>query len=216
MGTMAIRQGVTTVEDWVILLGIAQSDQGEGMQLIFRLTDLDEIEEVNANYILMANLQQASTSGTQTDKAPIYDSDGSTELLEPIPEPHQVPQNDSNAFSEVSSMEQGEGTVEQHPTNVEETRVLYDSLYNNLPTEVEKVNLVNRKLRETNANLTTKLARYKNQESFQRKKQSFLLFKKKRKRLKSDFKMSEDELLDKQIDLENKIKELDNILVKTG
>nr|GFD39522.1 hypothetical protein [Tanacetum cinerariifolium] len=41
--------------------------------------DLDEIEEVNANCILMANLQQASFSGTQTDSAPVYDSDGSTE-----------------------------------------------------------------------------------------------------------------------------------------
>nr|GEZ11094.1 hypothetical protein [Tanacetum cinerariifolium] len=76
-------------------------------------TDLDEIEEVNANCILMANLRQASTSGTQTDSAPVYDTDGSaevhencddneifnmftqeeqyTELLEPIPESHQVP-----------------------------------------------------------------------------------------------------------------------------
>ncbi|GJT40697.1 retrovirus-related pol polyprotein from transposon TNT 1-94 [Tanacetum coccineum] len=44
--------------------------------------DLDEIEEVNANCILMANLQQASTSGTQTDKAPVYDSDGSAEKTE--------------------------------------------------------------------------------------------------------------------------------------
>ncbi|GJY68071.1 retrovirus-related pol polyprotein from transposon TNT 1-94 [Tanacetum coccineum] len=40
----------------------------------------EAIEEVNANCILMANLQQASTLGTQTDKAPVYDSDGSTEL----------------------------------------------------------------------------------------------------------------------------------------
>nr|GFA35851.1 hypothetical protein [Tanacetum cinerariifolium] len=40
--------------------------------------DLDEIEKVNSNCILMANLQQASTSGIQTDKAPVYDSDGST------------------------------------------------------------------------------------------------------------------------------------------
>nr|GEY02104.1 hypothetical protein [Tanacetum cinerariifolium] len=77
--------------------------------------DLDEIDEVNANCILMANLQQASTSGTQHDKAPIYDTDGSaevhlndncydneifnmftqeeqyTDLLEPIPEPQLVP-----------------------------------------------------------------------------------------------------------------------------
>ncbi|GJU17848.1 hypothetical protein Tco_1145814 [Tanacetum coccineum] len=62
------------------------------------------------------------------------------------------------------SMEQSGGTVEQHPINVEETRVLYDSLYNNLAIEVEKVKSVNRKLRETNADLTSELARYKNQE----------------------------------------------------
>ncbi|GKB43532.1 hypothetical protein Tco_0888474, partial [Tanacetum coccineum] len=37
-----------------------------------------------------------------------------------------------------------------------------------------------------------------------------------KKRLKSDFKIREDELLDKQIQLENEIKELDNILVKMG
>ncbi|GJS80663.1 hypothetical protein Tco_0730544 [Tanacetum coccineum] len=37
-----------------------------------------------------------------------------------------------------------------------------------------------------------------------------------KKKLKSDFKTHEDELLDKQIQLENKIKVLDNILVKTG
>ncbi|GKB53065.1 hypothetical protein Tco_0903818, partial [Tanacetum coccineum] len=41
--------------------------------------DLDEIEKVNANCILMANLQQASTSGTQTLKASVYDSDRSAE-----------------------------------------------------------------------------------------------------------------------------------------
>nr|GFB88800.1 hypothetical protein [Tanacetum cinerariifolium] len=76
--------------------------------------DLDEIEEVNSNCILMANLQQASTSGTQTDSALVYALDGSaevheygnfynneiyniftqedryTELLEPILEPHQA------------------------------------------------------------------------------------------------------------------------------
>nr|GEU76162.1 hypothetical protein [Tanacetum cinerariifolium] len=129
--------------------------------------DLDEIEEVNANCILMANLQQASTSGTQTDKAPVYDSDESaeyTELLDPIPEPHQVPQNDHNVISEVTSMEQNGETIEQHPENFEETRALYDSLYQNLAIEVEKVNSVNRKLKKTNADLTTELAIFKNQE----------------------------------------------------
>nr|GEX19808.1 integrase, catalytic region, zinc finger, CCHC-type, peptidase aspartic, catalytic [Tanacetum cinerariifolium] len=142
----------------------------------------NQIQEVNANCILMANFQQASTSGTQSDKAPVYDSDGSaevqlydncyddeifniftqeeqyTDLLKPIPEPHQVQQNDSNVTSAVSSIEQG------GRNSIEETRVLYDSLYNNLATEFEKVISVNRKLRETNANLTTELARYKNRE----------------------------------------------------
>nr|GEY78190.1 hypothetical protein [Tanacetum cinerariifolium] len=113
-------------------------------------SDLDEIEEVNANCILMANLQQASSSGTQTDSAPIYDTDGSaelhensddneifnmftqeeqyTELLEPIPESHQVPQNDNDVISKVTHVEQGKEIVEQHPVNFEETRVLYESL----------------------------------------------------------------------------------------
>nr|GEY97011.1 hypothetical protein [Tanacetum cinerariifolium] len=251
---------------------------------------LDKIEEVNVNCILMANLQQASTSGTQTDKALVYDSDGSAEvhdyencydneifnmftqeeqyieLLEPIPEPHQVPQNDNNIISEDSSGE----TSEQHPANFEETRALYDSLYQDLAIEVEKVNSVNRKLKETNAELTTELARFKNQEKCfeisqekydklkrcyqqsvyqeqclskkinalhlssckqimtlneeildlnkqllkEKSTVSFLLEEK--KKLKSDFKIREDELLDNQIQLEKKIKELNNILVKTG
>ncbi|GKB40025.1 hypothetical protein Tco_0884967, partial [Tanacetum coccineum] len=112
----------------------------------------DEIEEVNVNCTLKDNLQQASTTGTQTDNAPIYDSDRLakkyTELIEPIPEPHQVQQNGSNVISEVSSVEQFGGTVEQHPVTVEETRAYFESLYNNLAIEVEKVNTVNRKLRE--------------------------------------------------------------------
>nr|GEV11550.1 retrotransposon protein, putative, unclassified [Tanacetum cinerariifolium] len=63
-----------------------------------------------------------------------------------------------------SCVEQSRETVEQHPVNFEETRALYDSLYQNLAIEVEKVNSVNRKLKETNADLTTELARFKNQE----------------------------------------------------
>ncbi|GJX99142.1 integrase, catalytic region, zinc finger, CCHC-type containing protein [Tanacetum coccineum] len=268
--------------------------QAEEFDLMAAAADLDEIEEVNANCILMANLQQASTSGTQTDNAPVYDSDGSaevhnydncydneifnmftqeeqyTELLEPIPEPHQVQQNDSNVISDISSVEQEGGTVDQHPATVEETRAYFESLYNNLALEVEKVNSVNQKMKETNADLTTELARYKNQEkcfeisqekydklercyqksvyqeqcltkkinalhlssgkqittlneeisnlskqlSTEKSTVSSLLEEK--KKLKSDFKIREDELLDKQIQLENKIKELDNILVKTG
>nr|GFA98279.1 hypothetical protein [Tanacetum cinerariifolium] len=48
-------------------------------------------------------------------------------------------------------------TVEQHSANFEEIRALYESLYKNLAVEVEKVNSVNRKLKKTNADLTTEL-----------------------------------------------------------
>nr|GFA69926.1 hypothetical protein [Tanacetum cinerariifolium] len=158
----------------------------EEYDLMAAAADLDEIEEVNANCILVSNLQQASTSGTQTDSSPVYDTDRSvevhencddneifnmftqeeqyTELLEPIPESHQVPQNDNDVISEDTGVKQGGETVEQHPVNFEETCALYESLYQNLAIKVEKVNSVNRKLKETNADMTTELARYKNQE----------------------------------------------------
>nr|GFD20279.1 hypothetical protein [Tanacetum cinerariifolium] len=71
--------------------------------------DLDEIKEVNANCILMGNLQQASSS---------------------------VPQNDNEVISKVTGVEQDGGTVEQHFANFEETRALYESLYQNLAVEV--------------------------------------------------------------------------------
>nr|GEY55893.1 hypothetical protein [Tanacetum cinerariifolium] len=124
--------------------------QAEEYDLMAAAVDLEEIEE------------QASSSSTQTDSTPVYDSDGSaevhancdineifnmftqeepyTELLEPIPEPQQVPQNDNNVISKVTDMEQEGEIVEQHSVNFEETRALYDSLYQNLAVEVEKVN----------------------------------------------------------------------------
>nr|GEY00572.1 hypothetical protein [Tanacetum cinerariifolium] len=89
----------------------------------------------NGNQIRCYNCRgQASTSGTQTNSAPVYDSDGSaevhencddneifkmftqeeqyTELLKPIPESHQVPHNDNDVISEDTSVEQGGETIE--------------------------------------------------------------------------------------------------------
>ncbi|GJS47821.1 hypothetical protein Tco_0597942 [Tanacetum coccineum] len=111
-------QNVRNQNGLIVVSGIANQNanyNGNGNVLAVRAKgDLDEIEEVNANCILIANLQQASTSGTQTNKAPVYDSNRSAEiheydncynneifniftqeeqyneLLEPITEPHQV------------------------------------------------------------------------------------------------------------------------------
>nr|GEV31747.1 hypothetical protein [Tanacetum cinerariifolium] len=111
--------------------GVVIQLQAEEYDLMAAAAHLDEIEEVNANCILMDNMQLASTSGTQTDRAPVHDSDGSaevhencdencddneifnmftqeeqyTELLEPIPESHQVPQNDNDIISKDTSVE---------------------------------------------------------------------------------------------------------------
>nr|GFA55357.1 hypothetical protein [Tanacetum cinerariifolium] len=208
--------------------------QAEEYDLMAAAADLDEIEEVNANCILMANLQQASTSEEQY-----------TELLEPILESHQVPQNDNDVISEDTSVEQGGERVKQHPINFEETRSLYESLYQNLAIKVEKVNSVNRKLKETNADLTTELARFKNQErcfeisqekydklerryqqsvyqeqylnkQLSKEKSTVLFLIEEKKRLKSDFKTCKDKLLDKQIQIKKRIKELNNIVLKMG
>ncbi|GJU30204.1 hypothetical protein Tco_1173793 [Tanacetum coccineum] len=225
--------------------------QAEEFDLMADALDLDEIDEVNANYILMANFQQASTSSTQTDKAIVYDSDGSaevhhydncynndifnmftqkeqyTEPLEPIHEPHQVQQNDSNVIFEVSSIEQGGRIVDQHPETVEETHAYFEPLYNNLAIEVEKstrsitkkcftkkINSLHLSSDKQITTLNEEISYLNNQLLKEKSTVSSLLEEK--KKLKSDFKIREDEILDKQIQLENKIKELDNILVKTG
>ncbi|GJY48170.1 hypothetical protein Tco_0438126 [Tanacetum coccineum] len=106
------------------------------------------IERVNANCTLKDNMQQASTSGTQTDKAPVYDSE-----------------------DQLSSGKQ--------ITNLN-----------------EEISNLNKQLSKEKSIVSSLLEE--------------------KKKLKSDLKIREDELLDKQILLENKIKESDNILVKMG
>nr|GEX36633.1 hypothetical protein [Tanacetum cinerariifolium] len=95
--------------------GVAVRAEGNGIQLqakefdlMAAAGDLNEIKEVNANCILMANLQKVSTSDTQIDNNPVYDSDRSAE-------------NDSNVNSMVFNVEQSRGAVEQNPATVEET-----------------------------------------------------------------------------------------------
>nr|GEZ38246.1 hypothetical protein [Tanacetum cinerariifolium] len=123
--------------------------------LMATATDPDEIEEVNVTCILMANLQQASTSGTQTDKAPVYDSDRSAEI---------------NAL---------------HLNSGKQIMTLNEEIFD-----------LNKQLSKEKSTV------------------SFLI--KEKKKLKSNFKTREDQLHDKQIQLEKKIKELNNSLVKTG
>nr|GEZ51067.1 hypothetical protein [Tanacetum cinerariifolium] len=158
--------------------------QAEEFDFMAAAGDLDEIEEVTANCILMANLQQASTSGTQHDRAPVYDTDGSaevhlndncynneifnmftqeeqyTDLLEPIPEPQLVPQNDNHVTSVALSMVHSGGTVEISSAPNEEIRAHQETVYRILVDPVAQVNTVNSNMRATNVELKSELARY--------------------------------------------------------
>nr|GEX96770.1 integrase, catalytic region, zinc finger, CCHC-type, peptidase aspartic, catalytic [Tanacetum cinerariifolium] len=134
--------------------------QAEEFDFVAAAGDLDEIEEINANCILMANLPHASTSGTQLDKASIYDTNGSaevqlndncydnkifnmftqeeqyTDLLEPIHEPQLVPHNDNDVTFVAASMVQSGGTVETSSDPNEKTRAHQETAYRNLIDQV--------------------------------------------------------------------------------
>nr|GFB49078.1 hypothetical protein [Tanacetum cinerariifolium] len=85
--------------------------QAKEYDLMAAAADLDEIEEVNANCILMANLRQASTLGTQTDSAPIYDLDGSAEVHENCEENY----DDNEIFNMFTQEEQYTELLEPIP-----------------------------------------------------------------------------------------------------
>nr|GEV20720.1 retrovirus-related Pol polyprotein from transposon TNT 1-94 [Tanacetum cinerariifolium] len=186
------------------------------------LGDLDEIEEVNANCILMATLQQASTSGTQHDKAPIYDTYGSAE-------------NDNHVTSVALSMVHSGGTVETSSAPIEEIRAHQETIYRNLVDQVaqekydklekcyqksiyqeqcltRKINALHLSSAKQITTLNDEISNLNKQLSKEKSSISSLMEEK--KRLKHDFKTREDKFLDKEVDLEAKIKDLENILLK--
>nr|GFA37343.1 hypothetical protein [Tanacetum cinerariifolium] len=110
--------------------------QAEEFDFMAAAGDLDEIEKVNANCILMANLQHASTSAQYTD------------LLEPIPEPKLVPQNDNHVTSVALSMVESRGTLETSFAPNEETRAYQEIVYPNLIDQVAQVKRLQAQLKD--------------------------------------------------------------------
>ncbi|GJX43040.1 retrovirus-related pol polyprotein from transposon TNT 1-94 [Tanacetum coccineum] len=78
----------------------------------------------------------------------------------------------------------------------------------------KKINALHLSYAKTIMTLNEEIANFSNQLS--KEKSTVSSIQEEKKKLNSDFKICKDELLDKQIQLENKIKELYNILVKTG
>nr|GEX19114.1 hypothetical protein [Tanacetum cinerariifolium] len=189
------------------------------------LGDLDEIEKVNVNCILMANLQQASTSGTQHDRAPVYDTDGSAEvhlndncydneifnmftqeeqymdLFEPIPEPQLVPQNDNHVTSISPSMEKYDKLEKCYQKSVYQEQCL-----------TSKINALHLSSAKQITTLNDEISNLNKQLSKEKSSISFLMEEK--EKLKHDFKIREDKFLDKEVDVEARIKDLENILLK--
>nr|GEU85162.1 hypothetical protein [Tanacetum cinerariifolium] len=161
--------------------------QAKEFDLMAAAADLDEIEEVNANYG-SAEVHNYENCDDNEIFNMFTQEEQYTELLEPIPEPHQVPQNDNNVISEKS--------VYQEQCLSQKINALHLSSGKQIMALNEEISYLNKQL------------------SMEKSTVSSLL--KEKKKLKSDFKIREDELLDKQIQLEKKIKELDNIYVKTG
>nr|GEU32096.1 putative ribonuclease H-like domain-containing protein [Tanacetum cinerariifolium] len=229
----------------VVVPGIANQN-GIGNVVAARAEgDLDEIEEVNANCILMVNLQHASTSGTQLDKAPVYDTNGSaevqlndncydnkifnmftqeeqyTDLLESIFEPQLVLQNDNHATSISSIMMLSGGTIETSSTPNEETHAHQETVYHNLVAQksiyqeqclTRKINALHLSSAKQIMTLNDEISNLNKQLSKEKSSISSLMEEK--KRLKHDFKTREEKFLDKEVDLEAKIKDLENILLK--
>nr|GEV39704.1 ribonuclease H-like domain-containing protein [Tanacetum cinerariifolium] len=91
--------------------------QNPGIQIVENMNGLSVVSEI-ANQCGNRNVVTAPAEGNgnsindayeETERVKASTSEEQyTELLEPIPEPYQVPQNDSNVISEVSSVEQGD------------------------------------------------------------------------------------------------------------
>ncbi|GJR01994.1 zf-CCHC domain-containing protein [Tanacetum coccineum] len=187
---------------------VAARARGNGNQI----RDMDEIEKVNENYILMANLQQASTSGTQTDKAPVYDSDGSTKKVNMVN--RKMKEANADLTTELARYKGQEKSFEINKAKFDELETGYRKSVYQEQCLTKKINALHLSFSKQITTLNEEIGNLNNQLS--KEKSTISLLQEEKKKLKSDFKTREDELLDKQIQYEKKIMELDKILVKMG
>nr|GEV23087.1 hypothetical protein [Tanacetum cinerariifolium] len=171
--------------------------------------DLDEIEEINANCILMANLQHASTSGTQLDKAPVYDTDGSAEV-------NMVNCNtratNAKLKSELARYKIQEQRVEISQEKYDKLEKCYQKSVYQEQCLTRKINALHLSSAKQITTLNDEISSLNKQLSKENSSISSLMEEK--KKLKHDFKTREDKLFVKKVNLEAKIKDLENILLK--
>nr|GEV47792.1 hypothetical protein [Tanacetum cinerariifolium] len=184
--------------------------------------DLDEIEEVNANCVLMANLQHASTSGTQLDKALVYDTDGSAEetvycnLIDQVAQVNMVNCNrratNVELKNELARYKIQEQRIEISQEKYEKIEKCYQKSVYQEQCLTRKINALHLSSAKQIMTLNDEISNINKQLSKEKSTSSSL--KEEKKKLKHDFKTQEDRFLDKEVDLEAKIKDFENILLK--
>ncbi|GJT72146.1 hypothetical protein Tco_1031432 [Tanacetum coccineum] len=93
--------------------------------------DIDEIEEVNANCILMANLQQASRSDTQTEKAPTPTASITTADNAPTPTTSSSQAADTpNTLRDVDELHQQQHVQQQDNQAQLQPKIVVDNVPN--------------------------------------------------------------------------------------
>nr|GEV78588.1 hypothetical protein [Tanacetum cinerariifolium] len=170
---IGIKPGATTVEDLVILPGIALPDQGEGMLPTFRLScSLLKRKKQGFNF-----KQKNLTSWLlQLDKAHVYDIDGSAEEKYDMLE----------KFYQKS--------VYQEQCLTRKINALHLSSAKHITTLNDEISNLNKQLSKEKSSISSLMEE--------------------NKKLKHDFNTQKDKFLDKEVDLEAKIKDLKNILLK--
>ncbi|GJS40633.1 retrovirus-related pol polyprotein from transposon TNT 1-94 [Tanacetum coccineum] len=127
MGLLVVSNTVLqTAEDWFIMQGIALQSQEKKILFFFRLRDLEEIEEVNANCILMAKLlSKHRTFGVEQSRRTVEQHPATVEETVDNTAKTRRPQPRSNrktdrvpSASKSSRIKNKEVEVEEHPRNL--------------------------------------------------------------------------------------------------
>ncbi|GJZ82209.1 hypothetical protein Tco_0647382 [Tanacetum coccineum] len=144
-------------------------------------------------------------------------------------------QDECIPMTRLQDMHLAKGNVDEHAVTNKEVNARFQSLLHNFQLELERCVMVNRDAKTENERLPTELAQYKGKQKNSKKmikslnveisdlknqlSKQELTYSKLEKvwdELKVKFSKREDELLEQTIALGHKIKELNNIIVKTG
>nr|GEW81273.1 hypothetical protein [Tanacetum cinerariifolium] len=223
------KEGLLGIMDFHNLLLLVQlSAADEGLVLLLEITaafvfdEEREEGEVNANYICMTKLHDASSN---TNTVHVYKTDRLSEHSE-LPKSTQgtyvEQQYDSNIMAETPNVDLSEGDIEQHVVNNKETNTDFESLFNNFKVELDKGIMVNcegvlftkkrltqklddltRSSEKMIKSLNIEILNLKNQLSNQETAYSTL--EKERDELKFKFSKHEDELREEIIESDHKI-----------